>query len=229
MDRYTLFDALVRRVFHIEDITLGTSRDEFLVRYRGHLLDPDSAAVYDRLAESLRPQAVTPLFRWDGDRHVILLTPSQAVPTPSNPRINLILFILTLFSVLLTGGLYGLQEALPAEWLPALLVFIRNGWPFALSMILILGAHELGHYFAGRYHGAHVTLPYFIPFPFSPFGTLGAFINMKDHPKNRRALLDIGRTLRLSTKWLCHFVEVFLAAQWLCQCAAVCSGKAGSS
>lgn len=192
MDRYTLFDALVRRVFHIEDITLGTSRDEFLVRYRGHLLDSDSAAAYDRLAESLRPQAVTPLFRWDGDRHVILLTPSQAVPTPSNPRINLILFILTLLSVLLTGGLYGLQGALPAEWLPALLVFIRNGWPFALSMILILGAHELGHYFAGRYHGAHVTVPYFIPFPFSPFGTLGAFINMKDHPKNRRALLDIG-------------------------------------
>jgi Peptidase family M50. len=70
--------------------------------------------------------------------------------------------------------------------------FIRSGLPFALSLIAILAAHEFGHYFAGRYHGVHVTLPYFIPFPFSQFGTMGAFINMKELPKNRRVLLDIG-------------------------------------
>jgi len=69
---------------------------------------------------------------------------------------------------------------------------VSRGWPFAVSMIAILGAHEFGHYLAGRRHGVHVTLPYFIPLPLSPFGTMGAFINMKEPPKNKRHLLDIG-------------------------------------
>ena len=51
----------------------------------------------------------------------------------------------------------------------------------------------MGHYFAGRYHKVNVTLPYFIPLPIiSPFGTMGAFINMKNIPKNRKQLFDIG-------------------------------------
>lgn len=53
-------------------------------------------------------------------------------------------------------------------------------------------AHEFGHYLVGRSRGEVVTLPYFIPFPFSAFGTMGAFISMKEIPKNRKHLLDIG-------------------------------------
>jgi membrane-associated protease RseP (regulator of RpoE activity) len=56
----------------------------------------------------------------------------------------------------------------------------------------ILVCHEFGHYLAGRYHKTVVTLPFFIPFPISLFGTMGAFIQLKEPPKNRRILLDIG-------------------------------------
>jgi Zn-dependent protease len=165
---------------------------DYIVRYRGRLVSEDSEAAYDALSAWLKPFNITPLFRRDGERHAIFLIRGMAAPKPSNPWINLILFVLTLMSVLLTGALYGLQDPLPTGLIPAALALIQRGWPFAVSMLAILAAHEFGHYLAGRYHGLHVTLPYFIPFPFSPFGTMGAFINMKGIPKNRRVLMDVG-------------------------------------
>jgi membrane-associated protease RseP (regulator of RpoE activity) len=57
--------------------------------------------------------------------------------------------------------------------------------------MLILTGHELGHYFVGRHHKVAVTLPYFIPLPISPLGTMGAFIAMKERTVNRRQMLDI--------------------------------------
>jgi membrane-associated protease RseP (regulator of RpoE activity) len=63
---------------------------------------------------------------------------------------------------------------------------------YALSLITILLAHELGHFFVSRRYGVKVTLPFFIPFPLSPFGTLGAVIKMKGIMPNRKALFDIG-------------------------------------
>ena len=129
----------------------------------------------------------------DENRHSVLLVNRVASPSPSNPRVNLIFFILTLISVWFTGGMMSVTQ-LSSNWLENLQQFVVKGWPFTVSMLGILGAHEFGHYLAGRYHKVQVTLPYFIPlpFPFSPFGTMGAFINMKEVPRNRRILLDIG-------------------------------------
>jgi len=75
---------------------------------------------------------------------------------------------------------------------PHLLPALKLGLAFTVSLLAILLAHEFGHYLAGRYHRSAVTLPYFIPFPLSPFGTMGAFIQLKEPPKNKRILLDIG-------------------------------------
>jgi membrane-associated protease RseP (regulator of RpoE activity) len=70
--------------------------------------------------------------------------------------------------------------------------FMLSGLPFALALMTILVCHEFGHYLAGKHHHTMVTLPFFIPFPLSLFGTMGAFIQLKEPPKNRRILLDIG-------------------------------------
>jgi membrane-associated protease RseP (regulator of RpoE activity) len=87
-------------------------------------------------------------------------------------------------------------EAIPADGpfpLSLLLVNILSGWPFALSMMGILFAHEMGHYIACRIYNVPVTLPFFLPAPFiSPLGTLGAFIMMRGVPKNKRILFDVG-------------------------------------
>jgi len=195
---FSRFDTLVGRVLTIQDVTIGNPDKDFIVRYRGQLRMEDSAAAYDLLADQLAPFGVTPIFRWDEDRHAIILVPGKPKPAPANPVVNLAMFILTLLSVAFVGGLNVIQEPVnsTAELLAAI---VRNapqmlaaGAPFAISLLAILGAHEFGHYLMGRRHGVNVTLPYFIPFPLPPFGTMGAVINMKEPPKNRRQLLDIG-------------------------------------
>jgi len=64
------------------------------------------------------------------------------------------------------------------------------GLPYSLALLLILGAHELGHYFTAKAHGIQVSPPYFIPVPFA-LGTFGAFIRIKSLTPDRRALFDM--------------------------------------
>jgi membrane-associated protease RseP (regulator of RpoE activity) len=193
MDEFNNYDAFVERVLVIDDRTLGKDKDPYVVRYRGRLINEDSEAAYDLLADLLKPYGITPMFRWDETRHAILLVPGRPTPKPSNPWVNFWFFIATLLSVGFTGAMYGLQGPLPNGFIPAAWAIFKAAAPFTVSMLAILGAHEFGHYLVGRHHGVQLTLPYFIPMPLlSPFGTMGAVINMKEQPKNRKILLDIG-------------------------------------
>jgi membrane-associated protease RseP (regulator of RpoE activity) len=63
---------------------------------------------------------------------------------------------------------------------------------FAVSLLAILGCHELGHWALARWHGVDASLPYFIPAPFLGFGTLGALIRIRGPIPHRNALVDIG-------------------------------------
>jgi Zn-dependent protease len=185
---------LIKRVFQIEEVTWGKENQNFLVRYRGELL-LESEPAYQQLANSLEHLDVTPLFRIEDGREVIVLLKGIVKPKPSNPWINLIFFILTGISVVFAGTFFEYQGPWTTDLdqvLPHLLPTLYRGLAFAGTLLAILLAHEFGHYLAARYHRSAVTLPYFIPFPFSPFGTMGAFIQLKEPPKNKRILLDIG-------------------------------------
>jgi membrane-associated protease RseP (regulator of RpoE activity) len=70
-------------------------------------------------------------------------------------------------------------------------LLLLDGLAFSITLMTILLAHELGHYFACRYYGIDASLPYFLPFP-SPIGTLGAFIRIRSPIYTRQALFDIG-------------------------------------
>jgi membrane-associated protease RseP (regulator of RpoE activity) len=101
------------------------------------------------------------------------------------PLLHIFLFAITFLSTFLAGamqaGVNVLEE--PEK--------IYKGFPFALTLMSILLAHELSHYFASRKHRVNATLPYFIPAP-TIIGTFGAFIKMKSPITTRQALLDIG-------------------------------------
>jgi len=187
--------GFVSRIFRVEDVTAGEPK-EWIVRYRGRLITDDTVAAYDQLAESVRPYNITPLFRKEpGDKQVIFLVQSPIIPRfGSRIYINIILFIITLFSIMLMG--VDIPPGVVADGsgtIPYLFLHIFSGWPFALSMMGILFAHEMGHYVMCRYYKVPATLPFFIPAPLlSPLGTFGAFIMMRGIPKNKRVLFDVG-------------------------------------
>jgi hypothetical protein len=191
-----LFTPSVEKVFHIDDVTAGNGRP-MLARYRGHLLGEDSEAAYEQLDNALKLQDVTPLFRVEEGEQIVYITGGRINPRPSNIRTNIIMFVLTVFFVFMAGASYGYHGPLPDSIWQEFLFYATHfymGWQFGLSLMAILLAHEFGHYIAARRHGEPVTLPYFVPLPppIGFFGTMGAVIQMKAPPRNRRNLLDIG-------------------------------------
>lgn len=111
--------------------------------------------------------------------------------------LHILLFALTFATTTLIGAYqYAgfLDEFRGSRVLPlpfgALLV--RGLW-YSVTILVILGAHELGHYFACRYYNIDASLPFFLPLP-PPFptGTLGAVIRIREPIPGKRALFDIG-------------------------------------
>ncbi len=105
------------------------------------------------------------------------------------PLLHIFLFIATFFSL-------TYREALPyvlftGDLKIALEIFSKE-WPYSVALILILFSHEMGHYIPSRFYGISATLPYFIPFPFGPIGTMGAVIRIKEAIPDKEKLFDIG-------------------------------------
>jgi membrane-associated protease RseP (regulator of RpoE activity) len=115
-----------------------------------------------------------------------------------------ILFLLTVITTLAVGSEFAMsythsQEPFSANQNPfaVMLTPLRHprlllaGVPFSLTLLTILMAHELGHFFACRFYEIDVSYPYFIPAP-TLFGTFGAFLRIRAPITTRRALFDIG-------------------------------------
>jgi len=153
--------------------------------------DPQSAL--SQLTRAFGPEKFTPILE-EGERSgqvkVALLPgiselagPSAVAERPNWP-LHFLLFALTLVTTTWAGALQAGVNLIkdPARF--------AVGLPYSLGLLLILGAHELGHYFTAKRYGIRVTPPYFIPVPFA-LGTFGAFIKIKSLAPNRRASFDV--------------------------------------
>jgi membrane-associated protease RseP (regulator of RpoE activity) len=183
----------------LDDNVMVTGREvELVATFEGRLIG-DSEAAYSQLDDLLRPMNMIPVFRQRDNQHIIHIVSGRVTPTPRNPWINIILFVITVFSVLVLGTTIAIAEVSytnpfrASQMANNFFMELWRGLPYAVSILLILGSHELGHYFAARRHKIAVTLPYFIPAPFISFlGTFGAFIQLREPMRNRKVLLDIG-------------------------------------
>ena len=120
----------------------------------------------------------------------------------SRPWLNALLFVLTIGSTFVVGlgwsANYRFAEMIAAN--PAFepgRAELRDPRVLALALLYavvllaILTAHEMGHYLTCRRYGIEATLPFFIPAP-TLIGTMGAFIRIKSPITRKRQLFDIG-------------------------------------
>jgi membrane-associated protease RseP (regulator of RpoE activity) len=119
------------------------------------------------------PTDQRPLHQEPADRahlvHEIVPLTVDEVPPRSFPMLPAVLFLLTCYTTYGAGG-------------PA----------YSFALMLTLVCHEFGHYIQARRYRVPASLPYFIPIPAPPLGTMGAVIAMRGEMPNRRALFDIG-------------------------------------
>lgn len=130
--------------------------------------------------------------------------PAQEAPLPLAPRpryrLALLLLLLTLFTTTTLGAAWSTvgggddlawlaPSTIARVWGDA--AAIAAGLQFSLPLLMILLAHEFGHYWMCRYHRVSASLPYFLPAPWG-LGTLGAFIRIRAPIHTKRQLFDVG-------------------------------------
>jgi Zn-dependent protease len=181
-----------------ESLMLAGRDSRLIAAFEGKLLIASEVA-YDQLDRLLAPHDQLALFRESEGKQVIYILSGRAAPAQRPWWPNALLLIITIFSVLMVGTEMAINEIANGDRLlaqPYIDNFVFELWrglPYTIAILLILGSHELGHYFAARHHKIVVTLPYFIPAPFiSLIGTFGAFIQLREPMRNRKVLLDIG-------------------------------------
>jgi membrane-associated protease RseP (regulator of RpoE activity) len=130
------------------------------------------------------------------------------VHKPRHPYwLHALLLLATIFTTLVVGAqlqlnflrgvpaFFGAGDSLwaffPLPWILAQPSRLLLGIPFSATLMLILMAHEMGHFYYCRRYGVDATLPFFIPAP-TIIGTLGAFIRIRAPIRSRTELFDIG-------------------------------------
>jgi membrane-associated protease RseP (regulator of RpoE activity) len=189
---FAVIEDLLRRnvedIFHVERQEVRGAT----VAWGGTLL-VEPARALSLLEPRFKPFGYTPFLGRQGDRVWIRAVPLAEARGSAKSTTNLVMFALTVLSTLAAGSF--VTGSFPFLTFNPLLqpAHLLDGMPFALTLLLILGTHEFGHYFTARYHGASVSLPFFIPAPppIFLFGTLGAVIRMRSPVRDRNSLFDI--------------------------------------
>lgn len=122
-------------------------------------------------------------------------------------RTAVTLFLLTFASTFLVGSGYFPLEYLVASIIPRYWKFLQilsngklveqfysaveAGLMYSVPLMLILLCHEMGHYLQSIRYKVPASLPYFIPMPIPPMGTMGAVIFQGQGRATRTQMFDI--------------------------------------
>jgi hypothetical protein len=148
------------------------------------------AEKFDRLRQELWEQGYIPLLRRESGEDFI-----EVIRRPKVGRsriwINVLLLAGTFGTTVFAGALIWVTYVGGTSVGSA--DFLNGALYFAAPVMTILGLHELAHYLMARRRNLDASLPYFMPVP-PPFlfGTLGAFVSIREPFPDKKALFDIG-------------------------------------
>jgi membrane-associated protease RseP (regulator of RpoE activity) len=149
---------------------------------------------FESLRLVLSEKHYIPMIRFEHGEHIIYIVKRPKIKKKKSVWINIVLLIATVFTTTLAGALQWV-DINQVDWMNMITFpYLWQGFIFfSVPLLLILGVHEMGHYYASKKHHVDASLPYFIPLP-PPFllGTFGALISTREPIPNRKALLDIG-------------------------------------
>jgi membrane-associated protease RseP (regulator of RpoE activity) len=103
---------------------------------------------------------------------------------PREKRFPLLLYLLTCLTTTGAGAVLSGNNPLTS------LAGFLSGLPYSVALMMILTAHEAGHYLVARRYGVDSPLPWFIPAP-TLVGTFGAVIRLPRFPGRKVVLFDI--------------------------------------
>jgi Zn-dependent protease len=195
----------VASVMAIEDEDELQQREHFGVVFRGTLHVPPDEAL-PMLERLLEPLGFSAFLQRDRRSDVVLavqgLADADEQPEAGGGPMRRLVrasgrsrwwLHLALLLATIASTVYAASFLLDSGGSASLGDMLRAGGPFALTLLFILGVHEMGHYVAARYHNVKVTLPFFIPLPVpGSLGTLGAVIFIRSSLKTRKSLFDVG-------------------------------------
>ena len=177
--------SMVNTIFEVNDFT----KTEFSLEFQ--IKDFELKTKFEELARKLENMRYAcKLEQMDDGKYIIIqkFTPKKQrkwLNTAWTPRI---LFVIVISFVMIDG--YYRTSGTNS--------IVNIGDPlemaviYTLSLLGILGIHELGHIIAAKAHKLKTTWPYFIPgLPVIGIPTFGAFIQSKGLTINREILFDV--------------------------------------
>lgn len=200
MDPNLYFDllALVKEEFTVTDAYLWNNRPTFIVAPAQNL-----EAKINGLRKKFKDKNMQLLIRREGEGLTLhAISVQKAAPSPKkflSMNRPLLLFLATIITVSITGYfnaksfvdiLTFLGRSLEVD---EGLYLLGMTAAYTISIMAVLGLHEIGHLLACRRHNIEASWPIFIPgIPLLTLGTFGALIRQKQPTLNRNQLFDIG-------------------------------------
>jgi membrane-associated protease RseP (regulator of RpoE activity) len=136
----------------------------------------------------------------------------KAILADQNHLLHIVLFLATVVCTLWAGAFWT-GHPVRLDSAATVVSDLRHGAAYSASLLLFLGVHEFGHFFAALRHRIGASLPYFIPVPPLPFllnlGTMGAVIRIRERIPDTRALFDTGAAGPLSGFAVCLALLVY--------------------